>query len=197
MADVFLFCAMLGNFGASMAMHDQPLMSLGMAFCNAIEIWIAALPWRDHAERLPDFTRFQILRHFAVSGMLLGPAVSGMMASALLWFMFDKPLWDTFSVWYPADALGLAVLTPLAVSLRAHQVAWLFSRTQWQSSVLWLSGTLAVTALVFAQNRYPILFLCLPAILGCVFSMGLHGALLAVVLGSGLALWLTLAGHGR
>ncbi|KPC54741.1 sensor domain-containing diguanylate cyclase [Amantichitinum ursilacus] len=193
---LFLFCAMLGNVIASLVLRDMPLLALGMAFCNAIEIWIAAMPWRDHAERLPDFTRFQILRHFALSGMLLGPAVSGMMASTMLWLLVGKPLWDTFSVWYPADALGLAVLTPLLVSLRARQVAWLFSPAQWRSSVLWLSGTLGVTALVFSQNRYPILFLCIPAVLGCVFSMGLHGALLAVVLGGALALWLTLAGHG-
>ena len=193
---LYLLCGLLGNVAANMILHDRLDLSLALASCNAIEIAIAASPWWRHPERLPDFTRFSVLRIFAVSGMLAGPAVSGVLAAGSLWYLRDVPFLQTFAIWFPADALGLAVLTPLLVSLRARQITWLFSPAQRWSSLAWLSGAVAVAMCVFGQSRYPILFLCLPVLLGCVFSMGVHGGLLAVVLTGAIAVLLTLNGHG-
>ena len=193
---VYLLSALAGNVTASLLMGDNLDISLALSCCNIAEIAIAAAPWWKHPDQLPDFTRFSVLRTFALCGMLTGPLVSGVLASAALWFLRNTPFMQTFAIWTPGDALGLAVFTPLLVSLRARQITWLFSPAQWLSSTLWLTGTVVIAVLVFGQNHYPILFLCLPVLLGCVFSMGLHGGLLAVVLTGSIAVGLTLQSHG-
>src|SRR5205085_904248 len=72
--------------------------------------------------------------------------------------------------------------TPVTMALRRDDVARLMQRPQLGEFLATLLPVGGVTALIFSQNQYPVLFLVFPAMLLMAMRFGFGGTAIAVVL---------------
>ena len=192
----FLLAGLIGIVLANLRIGDSLLSALTLAGCNGIEIWLCAgLMRRFSGERTDLSRRTNLLVFLGVAG-LLAPAVSAGLAATVL--MGARPgtfLSDAFS-WYAPDALGLLTVTPALLAVTRDKTRDLLGRLRRWRAWIPLVVLAATLALVFTQNRYPILFLIPPALTLVAFELGMAGAALALLASAVVAVILTLTGHG-
>ena len=98
-------------------------------------------------------------------------------------------LWLT---WWTGNAISILVFLPLLlVWQRLPPIRW--SRRKWIEALLLLSLLLGTGKLAFLGN-FPVQYMMLPWLWWAAFRFGQHGATLAIVLVSTLALWGTVNG---
>ena len=131
-----------------------------------------------------------------LAALLLGPAVSGVLAAVFFHFATGQGYLSAFDDWAAADALGIAAVMPLALSFSSAEMRDLF---RWRS----LAKTLAVLVLafgcavaVFSVSRYPLLFLLFPALLLVDSLLDFSGLAIAAFLTSYIAVYFTSQGKG-
>lgn len=184
-----------GNVVANLASGDTMAMALALALCNSLEILLAAWPLQRRFGGRLDLTSGQPLLYFIVFCLLLAPAVSGLAASALVASQNGGSLQQVFSIWYPADAMGLMIVTPLTLALLAQDLPG-SRRLQWRRALLpWLFLT-SMCLLLFTQSRFPLLFLAFPPLLLLSYQQGLAGSALGLATIMVIALSATLLGSG-
>src|SRR5207302_3771364 len=109
---------------------------------------------------------------------------------------------STWTVWWTGDAMGVLLVAPLLLSLRAPTPALPRKRGresslaggrnlgQWRRG-LELAGLLAVTGLVtylLFQSRLGLQYVVLPLIMITAWRFGLRGASMAALIASGVAI---------
>jgi len=98
-------------------------------------------------------------------------------------------LWLTF---WTGNAITLLVFLPLLlVWQRVSPIRW--QSRKWMEALLLLSLLIGIGKLAFSAN-YPVQYMMLPCLWWAAFRFGQHGATLAIVLVSSLALWGTVNG---
>ena len=151
---------------------------------------------------LPSFTTLEewlrkprIFIRF-VCALVVGPLVSGLMAAAYFEITKHQAFLSALDDWATADALGIAAIMPLALSVRSREMAALFKvKTIWRTfAVLGLAFVGAVV--VFSVSQYPLLFLLYPTLLLVDSLLGFSGSAIAVGVMSFLAIYLTTNGMG-
>ena len=123
-------------------------------------------------------------------------AVGGALASLIVAQTGTAGFWEVFRVWYPADALGIAITTPLVMAWRNSSPVE--RATCWRGGWLLASVGLLVLATLatFYQSRYPLLFLVFPPMVMITFWHRLPGAVLGTALVTAIAIACTVAGRG-
>ncbi|MES2885127.1 MAG: diguanylate cyclase [Pseudomonadota bacterium] len=190
-----LLAAFSGNLAANLGSGDSIGMALILASCNSFEVMLAAWPMYRRFGNQTDLTNGLGLLYFLVFCLLLAPAASGLLASAALAAHAGGDLQAIFSVWYPADAMGLMIVTPLTLALlRQGELGG--RRLRWRRALLpWLFLT-SMCLLLFTQSRYPLLFLAFPPLLLLSYQQGLAGSALGLATITVIALLATINGHG-
>jgi diguanylate cyclase (GGDEF)-like protein/PAS domain S-box-containing protein len=160
------------------------------AGCNVLEIWLAAaLVYRAIAPH-PDLTRRNQFFSLLLYGMLLAPAVAGTLASLTHGPLFSSSQLLVFRTWTVADALGIAIVTPLYLSFR-HRAG--FTRRSWIEVLAHYLLLIGVTIMVFSQVKYPLLFLVFPLLLMLGVRLGLAasamGLFIVTVIGGTFTTW--------
>jgi diguanylate cyclase (GGDEF)-like protein/PAS domain S-box-containing protein len=187
---IFLMAAIFG-----LGLAAAPMMTLA----NLIEPVIAALCLRYlvGAPFRMDTVR-SITIFIAVAG-LLAPALSGLAGTAIISYFAHGPLWLNWLHWFAAHALGAILFTPVAYVLMSGE-ALRWKRTAQPSDVISVLGLMAlvaaVSALVFGQNRLPILFLpFLPMTFATIRGgrLGAMGSCVMLAIVGGIC---TAKGHG-
>jgi diguanylate cyclase (GGDEF)-like protein/PAS domain S-box-containing protein len=119
-------------------------------------------------EHVRDLIRF-------VAAITVIPVVSSTVASAAA-YAYKDSFWGVWISWYCSSILGLAIVTPLLM------VGWNQFRARrsgtykpWEAMAVMLLVTL-VGAAVFAQSRWPLLFLLAPPVLIATFRLRALGA---------------------
>jgi len=163
---------------------------------NGVEILLAASLLYYRRGRTPDLTLPGGLIEFALIGVLLAPALSGLMAARLL-----SPMWGVrfprlLVRWYLGDALGIAVMTPLVLSLLRCELMPLLAPATLARTLGVVGAHLLIATAVFAQSRVPLLFLLFPPLLLAVGLLGFPGAGLVVLPTAAIAFGVTVSGHG-
>ncbi|MEG4321787.1 MULTISPECIES: MASE1 domain-containing protein [unclassified Microcoleus] len=98
-------------------------------------------------------------------------------------------LWLT---WWTGNVISILVFLPmLLVWRRVPPMRW--QRQKWLEALLLLSLLMGTGKLAFWDN-YPVQYMMLPCLWWAAFRFGQHGATLAIVLVSSLALWGTVNG---
>ena len=190
-----LLAAFAGNLVANLGSGDSLPMALMLALCNSVEIVLAAWPLYRRFGNQPDLTNGLGLLYFLVFCLLLAPAASGLLASATVAAHVGGDLQTILSVWYPADAMGLMIVTPLTLALLKHGEPG-GRRLRWRRALLpWLFLT-SICLLLFTQSIYPLLFLAFPPLLLLSYQHGFAGSALGLATITVIALLATINGYG-
>ncbi len=174
--------------------HLNPV-SFYIAACNMLEVFVAAVLLYKTISPNPDLTRRKQLIHLLLYGVILAPApaIASFLASFALTGVLSIPELHTFQYWFTADALGIAIVTPLYLSYhqRVH-----FPDRSW-SEIAALFTVLCLTSLiVFWQTQFPLLYIVMPSLLVLGMRLRLAGSALGLLLVSIIGGFLTTHNHG-
>jgi diguanylate cyclase (GGDEF)-like protein len=159
---------------------NTPWLEAGQRVCSLTEVLVSALLLPPFVS-LDDWLRTpRIFVHFATS-LIIGPGIAGVMAAVLFHYANGQSFLLAFNNWATADALGLAAVMPLALSLRSPQMRKLFQREALPRTLGVLALAFAGTGLVFGVSRYHLLFVMFPLLLLVDSLLSFAGSAIAVV----------------
>jgi diguanylate cyclase (GGDEF)-like protein len=151
---------------------------------------------------LPRFTTLEVWlrkpRIFVrfLGALIVGPLVSGLLAAVYFQITKHQAFLSALDDWATADALGIAAIMPLALSIRSPEMKGLFRGSSVLKTFAVLTIALASATCVFSVSRYPLLFLLYPTLLLVDSVLGFSGSAIAMVAVSFLAVYLTTNGIG-
>ena len=193
---VIISAALFGMAAGLLLKGAQLAHILVLPPCNVADIMMCAAGMRWLLGRDIDLTSGRPLVVFLLLGGLIAPAISG---APVAWVMsqeqhssFFEPFFDSFC----SKALGVLVLTPVLLAISPSSLISLVGKGRlWRT--VGLFGLLAATlAMVFLQDRFPLLFLVVPVLMLITFQLELIGGALAILITSLVSIWLSVAGHG-
>ena len=151
---------------------------------------------RNSVKTVSDLSRPFVLLRF----ILLAAAAAPLLAASMNVFLVHLWGMNMGMGFFIADllshSLGLMTVTPVALALRERSPRKFVASRKFRLAVLMGILLLAVTALVFTQSRYPLLFMVYPPLVLIVCLFRLAGGALALFLVTLISLGFTLAGHG-
>jgi diguanylate cyclase (GGDEF)-like protein/PAS domain S-box-containing protein len=184
------FAAMLSG---SALVHDPWQTSLTFSILNIVEVMIGALLLHKRSTQLPRFTDYRYLIRFMGFAVVLAPLTTGILYAVFAAFGEHAPWIHSFSQWFAADALGIAVTTPACAAIfRARFRGTVTWSRDWFYPALFIALTIAA----FAQARVPLLFLIYPLLVLVLLRMAMGWAALAVLFVAAVGSWLTVRGAG-
>ncbi|MFD5465664.1 MASE1 domain-containing protein [Kitasatospora sp. NPDC127059] len=154
--------------------------------------------FRIELDRLRDGMALVFLGAF--TGMLISSGI-GTGVLVLNGTLPADGFWSTWSAWWTGDAMGVLVVTPLLLALRAARLPAGLGAFDWVEPVLLLAGTAAVTVIV-TTTTLSLLFLVFPFLIWAALRFQLPGAAPCVLLVSVLTIAAAtnhagpFAGHG-
>jgi diguanylate cyclase (GGDEF)-like protein/PAS domain S-box-containing protein len=164
-----------------------------LAGCNMLEVGLAALLVSPALSLNPDLTQRRQLLRLIVCGVIVAPAVASLCAQLGPASNQSLPLLVSFKRWFVADALGIAVMTPLYLAL--HQRVKFSGRSPFE--IAGLLGFLAgATVFVFSVERYPLLFLLLPILILLDVRLRLAGSAMGLLIISMVGGYFTITSRG-
>lgn len=184
------------NVAVNTLVGDSLIASFGFSTANLGEVLLAAVALRPHLNSMSALLNARVLIRFFCYAVLLAPAASGIAASLVLHAATGSPLLDTFSRWWAADALGMAMMVPLVFAVQPCELRDSLRGQRWPGLLLPFALLLLITCGVFAQNTYPLLFLIVPAVLLIAFRLGFTATAIAIFMTAVIAVAFTIAGKG-
>lgn len=167
------------NIGTNLALSLPVGSSAYFACCNMVEAVVAAqLLYRTISPR-PDLTERKQLVRMLLFGVLVAPAVASFLAQLGPAGTRSLPFFTSFRLWFVADALGIATVTPLYLSFCLPGRLW---NRSWQEVGALFALLCSATVFVFWQTLFALLFLLLPCLLLLGVRLGLAGSALGLVL---------------
>ncbi len=188
------FCiAVCVDICVNMSLGMEAPVSAYFSACNLLEVYVAVKLLYPIVSPEPDLTRRRQLVFFLLYGVLIAPAIAAAAASFFISHKFALPDLHAFQYWFSADALGIAIVTPLCLSF-VHRKR--FSGTSWPLAVGLFLLLGSATVIVFTTDRYPILYLVLPFLVFLGMRLRLAGSAIGLFLVCALGGILTSRGHG-
>ena len=172
-----------------------PGMEVLQRLCSVTEVLLSAslLP---RFSTLDDWLRTPHIFLRFIAALIVGPGISGVIAAMLFHYINGEEYLSAFNNWATADALGMAMTMPLALSLRSAQMRSLFQRSALPKTLGVLALALISTALIFSVSRYPLLFLLYPVLLLVDLLLTFSGAAIAVLAVCLLSVYFTTHARG-
>jgi len=172
--------------------------AIPMAVANIGEALLVAMLLDRFRARDDALNSLSRLGWFVLAAGVVGPAVSGVLAGTVAWFV-GLQFGVQWLQWYAGHALSALALTPVMVLLVSGAASrWLTQATRRQRTecALLLLLTLVLTICVFGQDRLPLLFLPILPVVLTTFRVGRVGAAAAVTVVALVGGYATLSGHG-
>jgi len=186
----------LGNLLADCAFGDPPWLAFGLSALNQLEVLLSAYGLARRGCIGRDLSRARSLSQFVLLAVIAAPLLSGLLAAVVLHGVSPAPWYRVALRWYAADALGSAIVTPLALALRPATFKNVFIRRRLWRNLLPLTVLATVTVAVFLQSQLPLLFLIFPPLMWCVLQMGLAGGAVGLTLVTALSIEALIDAHG-
>jgi diguanylate cyclase (GGDEF)-like protein/PAS domain S-box-containing protein len=155
---------------------------LALGLTNGVEILIVAIVVRHVFPRIADDTRFLLLGRIALGSTLVACVASALLAATVQRAARGSPFWDTADWWFRAHLLGMvivATLTLVALLQRRRMLGRPGHRLLMLRDVTALT---VITIAVFAQSRYPLLFVVFAPLLYLVFHHRFPGLVIGVAI---------------
>ncbi|WP_291878507.1 MASE1 domain-containing protein [Caulobacter sp.] len=187
--------AVLGALTAGAHAGDSPLVNVILVTLNITEATLAAYAVRRVTGDSIDLGRPRDMLAFVLLGGFMAPAIAGTAASSIHTLLRGGDLVQNVIGWVLNDMLGMLTIGPcLLVFFKAG--LYLRERPLTRDGVLSIVICCLMTTVVFAQAKYPLLFLVPPVMLFVAWRQEVLGAALSAVLVAAIALVLTISGRG-
>ncbi|MET3665630.1 MASE1 domain-containing protein [Caulobacter sp. 1776] len=187
--------AAVGALVAGAHAGDSPLVDVILVSLNLAEALLAAYAVRRVTGESIDLGKPRDMLAFVLLGGFLAPMIVGTMASSLLTLLRGGDLLGNVVGWVLNDILGMLTIGPcLLVLFKAG--LYLRERPVTRDGMLSILICGLMTTVVFAQTKYPLLFLVPPVMLLAAWRQEVLGAAIGAVLVAAIALVLTIAGRG-
>lgn len=179
---VCLLFGLVGNVGAQLLLHIPALMALGLAAASTLEIFIVSSAVRWRFPEIPGDVSYLSLGRVALTSTLVGCALSALLAGLTIHIAQGTPLLAFAETWYRAHVLGMVIVATLAWVAFTEKWGLLGAPGKRWSLVREMALIAGTTLAVFAQARYPLLFLVYPPLLLAVFRHRFAGLVLGIAL---------------
>lgn len=163
---------------------------------NLVEISLALILLRPYSGGEIDLSDLKSLLGFTLIAAIIAPLISVSLNMCLLLLSNGSANKALFVAAFFAHALGIVMTAPLVITVRQGEIAELFNRHRLMSRLLAFGFLLATTTYVFAQTRYPFLFLVYPPLVLVVVLSGFSGGAVGLLLATGIAISFTVFGRG-
>jgi diguanylate cyclase (GGDEF)-like protein/PAS domain S-box-containing protein len=181
------------DLGINVALGFAPGLSGYLAGCNMLEVGIAAALMHRTVSSNPDLTERKQLMSLLLYGVVLAPAIASGLAQLSTSNPHLLPRFAAAGHWFVADALGIAVMTPLYLSFQKREQ---FPGRSPLEVVGLLAMLVVVTVGIFWQTRFPLLFLLVPVLLLLGVRLRLAGSAVGLLIVSIVGGYLTIRGRG-
>jgi diguanylate cyclase (GGDEF)-like protein len=164
---------------------------VSFSFGNVAEVLCAAVALTASGNLPFDLSRPKQLVRFLVFAVLLAPLASLFITEGsqlLRGTTFNK---QTLWLIYRANALGIAILTPMMLAIQKEELFDLFRRKKLPETIAILIGVLLLSIAVFEQRTVSLVYLLFPAMLFVLFRLRRSGAAIAIFLIALLAIYFT------
>jgi diguanylate cyclase (GGDEF)-like protein/PAS domain S-box-containing protein len=183
-----------GNLAANL-LGLSLAVSASYTAADMLEVMIA-FAFAPRISTVVELMRPKPLIRFVAGGIVLAPALSGLVATTLLRGQLSGHMLPNLANWFVSDALSLVIFTPAAVVFWTGEVTQLLRAGRRWKTVLLLLLVCVVTTGVFGQSRFPLLYWALPPIVLLAFQAELAGVLVGLLLCLAIAVWFTARGVG-
>ena len=188
-----LACAFAALLTASLLAGRDPILAVGFALSNAIEVGVAA--WLLRSMTMP-MVGMRDLARFTLSAVIAAPAVAMLFREATLSAAGIGPgPWGEMAEWWLGHALAMAVWAPLLLAFDTTAPIQ-FSLKPLLKGLGAQGLLLLVTVLAFTQDRLPCAYAVLPFVMLAVFVNPNLGGVVSIATISFIALTATALGHG-
>ncbi len=189
----YLSVAFVVDSGINLLLSNPIPISIYLAACNIVEVIAAAFLLFKTLSPDPDLTHRRQFTRFLIGGVVFAPAIAAFLASFALQAAQGQSWMHAFRLWFTADALGIAIVTPLCLSFHQHK---LYSVRSLPRAAALYALLFAVTTASFWQTQYPLLFLVLACLILLGMQLGLAGSALGLLVVSVIGGFFTTAGRG-
>ncbi|MEN2787791.1 diguanylate cyclase [Sphingomonas qilianensis] len=194
-----LLCSALASAAATiifgLGVVAAPAVTLAVMLEAAAAAWLLRR-WRGGRLDLGSMEGFVV---FAAVAGLIAPLAGAIGGAAAIALATGSPFWNNALHWYVGHALGNILFAPILVLIMTGDLQREFGRLRKGRRVEALALSLTViivSAGVFAQEVFPVLFLPLLPMMLAAFRFGRIGSAVSIVLLALVGGALTLAGHG-
>lgn len=195
----YLSAGFAGIFVVHLLFHDSLPHSLISCTADtaeaALTAWMVYRILGDSRELQNSITMFHLIA-LLVAGVCLPAAVSGLSIAVALHLLSGVPVVLFLERWFPPNALGIAVVTPLVLALFRGGAADLFRRERLRRTLAFLLLLAAVSCAVFSRESLPLAFLIFPPLLMAVVELGFAGGAIGVCIMAAVAMVFTSRSHG-
>ena len=195
-ANYHIVGCLIANLAVNHLVGDGWVTAAVLALANAVEVLLVVWTMRRLCGRDPQIEALKTLGWLFLV-CLVAPVASGTIAGAALATTGQRFSFGDFLSWVLADGLSLMIVTPLVLigidAWRVRRRPTLRDLLEWG---VFLSGTVASVSLIFAQSRFPFLFLACPIVIVAAFRTGITGTAVAITVISFVASAATLLGSG-
>jgi len=172
----------IANVLANLSVGHDLMGAIVLSACNMAEVAIPAHVLGGRLRNRNAVINWAFAQKFLIYAVVLGPAFAGSLAGVALSSLKSENSGEIFRMWFMADALGIALVTPLAVALRRSGIGAMRDKEGLAYMILCLGLVGVVTAAVFSQSSYPLLFVIMPFLVFAAFRLGLAGLSAAYVI---------------
>jgi diguanylate cyclase (GGDEF)-like protein len=192
---LLLVAGYAGNVIGHLLFGDPLWETFSLSACDIGETAIAVFGVLVAVGRQVDLTRQRQLLRFVGFAVLLGPLAASLTAGVLLHFVTGSR-WTVPLFWFPASALGMSVVVPLALGLARRETSELFQPARLANTLLYLLTIAVATTAIFSRSEFALLFLIFPPLLFLVVRMGLSGGVLGCCVVAAIGTHFTIAERG-
>lgn len=191
---LLLAAGYLGNLAGHLAAHSAAADALAFAACDIGETALAAYGFTFTLTERVDLAEQRQLLRFVGWAVLLAPLLASIAAGVELRLRTGTPI--QMLLWFPADALGMAIIPPLVLGLARWETWRLFLPPRLARTLLYLLLVAAGTVALFWWGQFGLLFLLIPPLLLLVVRLGLSGGALGCCVVAAAGTEFTLAPRG-
>ena len=192
----FLLAALVGNLLARSLYGDALPIVIGRGIASTLDACVVAWALRHFVGEVSDPSKLLRVASVAVTSTLLGCAASALIAAATSTAVVQAEFASTFGAWFASHTLGMVIFATLTVVLRKLTTEE-FSQLGGHWKFIRSMGLVAATTLgVFAQQRYPLLFLVYPPLLLGVFRHRFIGFAIGLAIVVVISIAATTSGSG-
>jgi signal transduction histidine kinase/CheY-like chemotaxis protein len=191
---IWVAAGFLGNTVADLFADNSVPTAIALAGANVVEVLICGVGLRRVLPNGFDPVRVGHLS-LGVVFALAGATASAILASAWLGLLEGREVWSQLAIWALADTLGLVIVTPCLLILTDWRRYWADRGPRsWAAAIM--LAVIGLEAAIFAQTRYPLLFLVPLMTVAAAVVLRMMGAAIVVLATAALAIGFTFAGRG-